>query len=158
MHTIGWRKICRPKASGGLGIPCLQNMNLALLSKLIWNMLQQPTSLCNQLMQSKYGGWKSIIRDIQTIECSPTWHGILKIAPVVCRHVAWQVADDCLILFWFGCWLATTSLITQIIRPILMGYHLHSVSYYWCSERGWHMEELQPYLWRGSCQSYLICI
>lgn len=145
MHMVSWQKICRPKASRGLGIPCLRNMNLALLSKLIWNLLQQPNSLCNQLLQSKYGGWQSISRGIQPTDCSLTWRGVQRIAPAMRRHVAWQVTDGCLTLFWFHCWLATTPLITQTIRPISSSYHLHLVSYYQCSERGWNMEELQRY-------------
>lgn len=88
MHTITWGRICQPKVVGGLGIPVLRCRNLALLAKLGWNMIQNPTNICNQLLQAKYGGWSSIIRDRPTCQCSLVWLGLWKTATTVRRSVA----------------------------------------------------------------------
>lgn len=41
MHTVAWDKIYRPRDKGGLGVPVLHHMNIALLVKLLWWLVQQ---------------------------------------------------------------------------------------------------------------------
>lgn len=56
LYLIAWNKIYCSKAKGELGIPNLSVLNVALLAKLGWKLGKFSQSLCNQVLQAKYGG------------------------------------------------------------------------------------------------------
>lgn len=56
MAAVSWKQICRPKPVGGLGLPNLREVNLALLAKLLWKLIYCPKSFSSQLLYQKYGG------------------------------------------------------------------------------------------------------
>lgn len=78
MHTIAWHKICCPKSMGGLGLPKLESMNLALLAKLAWKLGSNHHSLSNHVLQVKYGGWQAVIGNFPSPHCSSLWRSILQ--------------------------------------------------------------------------------
>lgn len=41
MHPVAWKKICRPKSEGGIGIRRTQNVNAANMAKLDGKLLQK---------------------------------------------------------------------------------------------------------------------
>uniref|UniRef100_A0A803QRJ4 Uncharacterized protein n=1 Tax=Cannabis sativa TaxID=3483 RepID=A0A803QRJ4_CANSA len=49
-----WSDICQPKRCGGLGLRKFQDMNLALLAKQYWMILQKEDKACVHIMLSKY--------------------------------------------------------------------------------------------------------
>ncbi|XP_043719471.1 uncharacterized protein LOC122667252 [Telopea speciosissima] len=51
---ISWDKMCRPKASGGLGFRKSEHHNQALLLKLGWRLITEPTSLWAKVLKAKY--------------------------------------------------------------------------------------------------------
>lgn len=51
MHWVGWEKLVSPKAEGGLGFRDLHSLNMAMLAKQTWRLLQNPTSLCARLLK-----------------------------------------------------------------------------------------------------------
>lgn len=53
-HMVRWADLCRPKAPGGLGIINTRNMNLALITKWIWKISQNDSSLWARLLKAKY--------------------------------------------------------------------------------------------------------
>ncbi|KAK1382527.1 hypothetical protein POM88_020262 [Heracleum sosnowskyi] len=55
LHLLGWEKICKPKAAGGLGLPAIQNRNFTLLIKWWWRCCVDHNSLRNQTLKAKYG-------------------------------------------------------------------------------------------------------
>lgn len=50
MAAVSWTQICRPKQEGGLGLPNLRDVNLALLAKLLWKLISCPESFSSQLL------------------------------------------------------------------------------------------------------------
>ncbi|KAK6141372.1 hypothetical protein DH2020_024889 [Rehmannia glutinosa] len=54
IHWRSWDKLCRSKASGGLGLRHLKAFNLALLCKQSWRILTCPTSLLAHVFKAKY--------------------------------------------------------------------------------------------------------
>lgn len=51
---IGWDRICKPKAFGGLGIQKSSHMNQALQMKLIWKILAEPHNIWVRIVTEKY--------------------------------------------------------------------------------------------------------
>ncbi|KAF7839279.1 reverse transcriptase [Senna tora] len=45
IHTINWAKVCTPSSSGGLGIHLSKERNIALISKLAWQVNSNPKPL-----------------------------------------------------------------------------------------------------------------
>lgn len=39
LHLLNWKTCCLPKDCGGLGLSCTEDMNVAMLMKLVWEML-----------------------------------------------------------------------------------------------------------------------
>lgn len=54
LASIGWNHLCRPKRSGGLGFRKFEDMNLALLSKLGWNMAARSPLRWVEVLHKKY--------------------------------------------------------------------------------------------------------
>ena len=54
-HAIAWERLCQPKEVGGVGIKSLERMNDAFLSKILWRLNTNPTSLWVQVLLGKYG-------------------------------------------------------------------------------------------------------
>src|ERR1044072_7576368 len=51
---VSWRKLCKPKNEGGLGIKDMKLFNLALLGKWRWRMLTEKHSLWCRILSEKY--------------------------------------------------------------------------------------------------------
>ena len=54
VHWVGWDKITRPKAEGGLGLQSAKGRNIALLSKLNWRFHTESESLWAKVLKNKY--------------------------------------------------------------------------------------------------------
>ena len=54
MAWLGWKKLCAPKASGGMGFKSLKEFNLAMLAKQGWQLQQRQNSLAHHVLKSKY--------------------------------------------------------------------------------------------------------
>lgn len=55
LHLLGWERICKPKAKGGLGLPSIHLRNSALLLKWWWRCSSERDNLWNQFLKAKYG-------------------------------------------------------------------------------------------------------
>lgn len=53
-HLIDWDQVCRTKSEGGLGVRSSKAMNIALVSKLGWRLLNDRGSLWARFLQQKY--------------------------------------------------------------------------------------------------------
>lgn len=70
---MAWSKICKSKQEGGLGIPMLRELNIAIVSKLAWKVAEQVRgSLAANILAPKYGGWKAMIQGQRKEACSHT--------------------------------------------------------------------------------------
>lgn len=52
---VKWKRICQPKCKGGLGVRDVKRVNLSLLPKWKWRLLQDGIPLWKVVLIEKYG-------------------------------------------------------------------------------------------------------
>jgi len=52
---VKWRKVCQPRGKGGLGVRDVKLVNLSLLAKWKWRLLQEEQPLWKRVLVEKYG-------------------------------------------------------------------------------------------------------
>jgi hypothetical protein len=77
IHWLGWEKLTRSKSMGGLGFRDIHAFNIAMLSKQVWRLIQNPDSLCARLLRAKYYPDGNIFEAKPTDGISYTWRSLL---------------------------------------------------------------------------------
>jgi len=57
---VKWRRVCQPKSKGGLGVRDVRLVNLSLMAKWKWRLLQEGTTLWKVVLREKYGDYISL--------------------------------------------------------------------------------------------------
>ena len=102
--------VCLPKDKGGLGIKDLKTFNTTLLGKWRWDLFQQHGELWAKIMDSKYGGWRSLDEGIRGSNESPWWKDLMMVlhqqqrSTALKNEIAWRVGCGDKIRFWEDCW------------------------------------------------------
>lgn len=101
VHLLSWKSLCSTKQAGGLGLKQTRIMNEAMLAKLGWRLLQEPSALWSQILRSKYGG-NGMTRELFHMKNgdSHIWKGIVKCSEVLADR-RWIVGNGRSIRFWF---------------------------------------------------------
>lgn len=50
-----WRRVCLPKSNGGLGVRNIKLVNLSLLAKWRWRLINEDGALWKRVLEDKYG-------------------------------------------------------------------------------------------------------
>ncbi|XP_060195488.1 uncharacterized protein LOC132624780 [Lycium barbarum] len=100
-HWAKWHEVCMPKEEGGLGFRRLEDMSMALFSKLWWNFRTRP-SLWSSFMSNKYLKKNNPIL-VPWTEGSHVWRKMLRARDAVDHLIWWQIRMGSS-LFWFDNW------------------------------------------------------
>lgn len=147
LHTMAWKKLCRPREVGGLGIPDLSDMNEALLAKRPWKLTQsQRTEPTMNVLMAKYGGWQSLVKGEMKINSSSIWRSIGKAVRWIVRGIRWEVGDGNTILFWHDIWLGEEPLRTRAVQEIPREQWNMRVTDYWTERNTWRWDLLSSLL------------
>jgi len=60
---VSWKKVCETKGEGGLGVINVKDFNLALLNKWIWRLGFNEGDLLEEVLESKYCGYRNLKED-----------------------------------------------------------------------------------------------
>ncbi|XP_024029051.1 uncharacterized protein LOC112093870 [Morus notabilis] len=88
-----WNLPCKPKALRGLGFQKFSDFNLALLSKLAWNLLFGKSGVCNDILKQKYLKEVSLWDVEAKGSDSFVGHGILDVKNLVVKGGFYLVGD-----------------------------------------------------------------
>ena len=91
IHWISWEKLPKPKTDGGLGFRNLHYFNLAMLARQAWRILQNPHSLCSQVLAARYFPNGSMLEAIPCAGISYTWQSIIKGIQLLEKGIIWIV-------------------------------------------------------------------
>jgi len=74
---VAWDLMTRPKSLGGLGFRDIEIFNLALLSRQIWRLLNDPSSLSAQILKASYFPQCTVLEAQLGPHPSQVWRSIL---------------------------------------------------------------------------------
>jgi hypothetical protein len=89
LHWFAWWRMCVPKKQGGMGFRDIHCFNLAMLAKQVWRLIQQPDSLCAQVLRAKYYPSGNILKAGPKHGSSYTWQSIVAGIHVFKRGHIW---------------------------------------------------------------------
>jgi hypothetical protein len=115
-HLVQWRKVCRAKKKGGLGIKNLRKVNVSLLCKWWW------------ALENEDGLWQDIVRIKHVknyptcliparLSDSPIWCDLLKVRHIYLRGRGIQANNGQKVSFWLYNWMDEVPLC--ITYPVL---------------------------------------
>ena len=93
LALVAWDDICTPTDQGGLGVPHLNTMNVALLTKWVKRIIGPEEDVIRSVMRDKYGAgvnWEKTTTRVRG--ASAFWRGIGKVLP--------SLGDGNLFRFW----------------------------------------------------------
>ncbi|XP_040255222.1 uncharacterized mitochondrial protein AtMg00310-like [Aegilops tauschii subsp. strangulata] len=105
IHWVGWPKLTRSKGKGGLGFRDIHDFNIAMLAHQVWRLIQQPESLCAQLMKAKYYPNCTVLEVVLSANMSYAWRTITHGIDLVKKGVIWRVGDGQNIHTWDDPWI-----------------------------------------------------
>lgn len=143
LHTINWRRVCLPRAEGGLGIPCLPALNQVLLEKAGWRKLTCCSTLCNQILHKKYGSWATVGTLGSSRPISSTWRGIQVSVGVLRKGIQWRLGSSEQECFWLDSWLGERPLILRALMDIANSEIRAPVRTYWSESMSWKWDVLE---------------
>ncbi|KAF7843689.1 reverse transcriptase [Senna tora] len=114
IHHISWKKICKPKKLGGLGLRSSESINHCYMAKLKWNVLKGKKNLSTKILTTKYGKHlsknkhnSSFIRKSMNKD-----NNILK------NGTIWRIGNGKTINLWHDNWLDSGPLRNHLIGPL----------------------------------------
>ena len=94
---IRWEKVCLPKEEGGLGVKDITAFNVSLLGKWKWDLFQNQGETWARVLDSKYGGWRSLDGDHMVSTESLWWRDLKMVnqhtlqGQQLNRSISWEV-------------------------------------------------------------------
>nr|AID60103.1 hypothetical protein [Brassica napus] len=147
-HLVSWEKICKPKREGGLGIRLAKEMNVALLAKLGWRMLNTEDGLWVNILCKKFrvGELDDASWLVPQGRWSPTWRSlVMGIREVVAPGVSWILGDGRRVRFWRDRWLLKEPLEALSLIDIPEELVEAKTRDLWQQGIGWILQQIEPY-------------
>lgn len=140
---VAWGKITTPRGMGGLGLRSIEEMNKALVMKVIWKLASNEDAQWVQVLKAKYFPRGAFWTSQRRTRCSKLWRNLMDLRPLMQNHICWKIGSGENILVysqpWFPDWMslnATTSQQRQMRVSALMDP----------DSRNWDFQALQELL------------
>jgi hypothetical protein len=133
MCWISWGTVCKDKKDGGLGVRDIKVVNVSLLSKWRWNLLNDEPTLWKEVLIAKYGG--RVGRSVSLNGCaggrfvSAWWKDLCDIEdfiPAKCwfeNAIERRVLNGASTLFWSQRWVGESTLEMSFPRLYSLSVH-----------------------------------
>uniref|UniRef100_A0A453GEU8 Reverse transcriptase zinc-binding domain-containing protein n=1 Tax=Aegilops tauschii subsp. strangulata TaxID=200361 RepID=A0A453GEU8_AEGTS len=104
-HWISWKKLIKPKALGGLGFRDMHGFNLAMLSRQVWRLIQNPESLCARVLKARYFPNENILEVVPRGGISYAWRSLLHGLSLFREGYIWRIGDGTHVRIWSDPWI-----------------------------------------------------
>lgn len=116
---VNWNTVTLPKKEGGLGIKSMRSLNMAMLTKLGWRLLNEENNTWAKVLTCKYMKSEAQVVNIKRKRSdSNVWKGICAAAPVIEKGVIKVVKNGKKTSFWNDRWLGNDKLRNHTIGPL----------------------------------------
>lgn len=105
IHWHSWRKLCTPKAAGGMGFRDLHTFNKSLLAKQCWRLLRNPNALWARILKARYFPNCSFLDAKKGGRASWAWNSLLVGREIIASGARWQIGNGLLVDVWKDRWL-----------------------------------------------------
>ncbi|GJM96927.1 hypothetical protein PR202_ga13805 [Eleusine coracana subsp. coracana] len=112
-HLVNWPSVTMKKEYGGLGIPDLRDLNVALLASWIRRYEESSGKLWREVIDGKYSTNRPNLFCYPVYNASRFWKGVMWAAGVAKMGYRWQVGNGKRAKFWEDVWVGTSSLVIQ---------------------------------------------
>ena len=118
-HWVGWHKVTKSKADGGLGIQAAKGKNIALLAKLNWRLHMEKDAIWSKVLRSKYCSKRRLgARNKDRLPCSRTWKAMKMGMEVFKKGIRWIPGRNSELSLWHDNWTSNGPLRSLIQGPI----------------------------------------
>ncbi|XP_075633886.1 uncharacterized protein LOC142606415 [Castanea sativa] len=117
IHWSKWSMLCLPKDLGGMGFKELKKFNDAMLTKQVWRLLEDKSSLFHRFFKAKIFPNGTIFY-VKEDKGSFAWKSILKGREIIKNGAQWRVGNGENILIYKDCWLLDPQY-TRIQSPLI---------------------------------------
>ncbi|CAL1361155.1 unnamed protein product [Linum trigynum] len=147
LHLVGWPQLLKPKDKGGLGIRSTREVNLSMLAKGGWRILQEKDNLWVQMVRAKYGGNREHLDLLRPVQGSSfTWASFTKAADLLKKGCAWNIHRENQTKFWMGIWLLQVPLHELATDTIPEDDRMAAVADFVDEEGNWRVEKFENLL------------
>lgn len=122
MNLVKWSVVTLPKKNGGLGVRTSRLQNIALLGKLVWDMLHQPDKLWVSIFSSIYVRNGNLFAN-NFVRDSPVWNSLVKALNLLQNGFNFKFGNGNTSL-WFKPWVLKGSLNEAIWAVDIRDSHL----------------------------------
>ena len=101
MALVAWDDICTPTNQGNLGVPHLDTMNVALLTKWVKRIIGPEEDVIRSVMMERYRAsmdWNMMTTRVRG--ASAFWRGLGKVVPIIQKFFSAQLGDGTMFRFW----------------------------------------------------------
>jgi hypothetical protein len=98
LHLANWHLICMKKQYGGLGVPCLKDLNLFLLGSWVKRFIRDEGKLWKNLVEKKYCSHGNIFY-ADNRHASPFWKGVILVTKAVKLCYRWLPGNGKIVKF-----------------------------------------------------------
>ncbi|XP_073355316.1 uncharacterized protein [Aegilops tauschii subsp. strangulata] len=102
---VSWRTMCKPKFMGGLGFRDVELFNLALLSKQVWRLLQEPDTLTARVLKARYYPDDNILDAGLGRHPSQVWRSLLEGRDILALGLIKRIGSGTDTRVWEENWL-----------------------------------------------------
>lgn len=82
-HWVKWERLCEAKEGGGMGFKEIEKFNDALLAKQVWQLINNPDSLCHRVFKARFFPDYSILKAQTLSSGSYAWKSIISARDVI---------------------------------------------------------------------------
>ncbi|KAL5564798.1 hypothetical protein UlMin_027962 [Ulmus minor] len=100
-----WAEVCQPKQWGGLGFRRMKDLNLSLLAKWAWKLVQGQNSLCCSILNARYLLHTKFLQASQSRGDSPFWKAVMATQEIIRSGSCFLVGNGDSIDIWEDPWV-----------------------------------------------------